>query len=208
MQGVTRRRWLLVKVVLVLAGAAVFAAALSALVYWWWTPYERVGTSRFGLLEFDLQGLVPVGYTIFAVALGVAAGTLVRKVLPAMAVTLAGFIGARAAVMMARPHFQPPQEVRYPLFADSHPGRFADMWQLSTGVYSPDGRYLDRGFIMCAPVTEPDRGCPGFQPGDYNLTKFHPASEYWTFQLIETGIFVAAAALLIMFTFSRLRRIT
>ncbi len=158
MQGVTRRRWLLVKVVLVLAGAAVFAAALSALVYWWWTPYERVGTSRFEQLEFDLQGLAPVGYTIFAVALGVAAGTLVPKVLPAMAVTVAGFIGARAAVMMARPHFQPAQEVRYPLFADSHPGRFADMWQLSTDVYSSDGQYLDRGFIMCAPV---DRARPG-----------------------------------------------
>jgi hypothetical protein len=51
-----------------------------------------------------------------------------------------------------------------------------------------------------------DRGCAGFQPGDYNLTRFHPASEYWTFQLIETGIFVVAAALLIVFAFRRLRR--
>jgi hypothetical protein len=210
MQGVTRRRWLLVKVGLVLAGAAVFAAALAALVYWWWTPYQRVGTSRFEELEFDLQGLVPVGYTIFAVALGVAAGSLVRKVLPAMAVTVAGFIGARAAVMVARPHFQPAEEARFPLFADSHPGRFVDMWQLSTGVYSPDGQYLGTGFIMCPPGAEPgaelDRGCAGYQPGDYNLTRFHPASDFWTFQLIETGIFVTIAALLLVLTFRRLRR--
>ena len=210
MQGVTRRRWLLVKIGLVLGGAAVFAAAVSALVYWWWTPYERVGTSRFEELEFDIQGLVPVGYTIFAVALGVAAGALVPRVLPAMAVTVAGFIGARAAVMVARPHFQPAEEARFPLFAENHPGRFIGIWQLSTGVYTSDGQYLDRGFIMCAPAAEAelDRGCAGYQPGDYNLTKFHPASDYWTFQLIETGIFLAAAALLIAFAFHRLRRFT
>ena len=211
MQGVTRRRWLLIKIGLVLAGAAVFAAALSALVYWWWTPYERVGTSRFEELEFDLQGLVPVGYTIFAVALGVAAGTLVPKVLPAMAVTVAGFIGARVAVMVARPHFQPAEEARFPLFAESHPGRFVDMWQLSTRVYSSDGQDLGAGFIMCPPAAadaELDRGCAGYQPGDYNLTRFHPASDYWTFQLIETGIFLAAAALLIVVAFRRLRRVT
>jgi hypothetical protein len=210
MQGVTRRRWLLVKIGLVLAGAAVFAAALSALVYWWWTPYERVGTSRFGELDFDLQGLVPVGYTTFAVALGVAAGALVPKVLPAMAVTVAGFIGARAAVMVARPHFQPAEEARFPLFAQSHPGRFVDMWQLSTRVYSADGQDLGSGLITCPPAAEAelDRGCAGYQPGDYNLTRFHPASDYWTFQLIETGIFLAAAALLIVFTLRRLRRFT
>ena len=57
---------------------------------------------------------MPVGYTIFAVALGVAAGALVRKVLPAMTVTVAGFIGARVAVMVARPHFHPVHEARFP----------------------------------------------------------------------------------------------
>jgi hypothetical protein len=212
-QGVTRRRWLLVKVGLVVAAAAVFAAALSALVSWWWIPYERAGTSRFGWVNFDLQGLAPVGYTVFAVALGVAAGALVRKVLPAMAITVAGFVGARVAVMVARPHFQPAQEVRFPLFAESHPGRFADLWQLSTDVYSADGQNLGRGFIMCPPdaaaaAADGDRGCAGFQPGDYNLTRFHPASDYWTFQLIETGIFVALAALLVVFTYRRLRRFT
>ena len=143
-------------------------------------------------------------------ALGVAAGALVRKVLPAMAVTVAGFIGARAAVMVARPHFQPAEEARFPLFAESHPGRFVDMWQLSTRVYSADGQDLGSGFIMCPPAAEAelDRGCAGYQPGDYNLTRFHPASDYWTFQLIETGIFLAAAALLIVFALRRLRRFT
>jgi hypothetical protein len=208
MQGVTRRHWLLAKGGLVLAATTAFAAAVSALVYWWWTPYERVGTSRFAWSAFDLQGLVPVGYTLFAVALGIAAGALVRKVLPAMAITVAGFLAARVAVEVVRPYFRPAQEARFPLFAESHPGRFADQWLLSSDVYSADGQRLGNGFIVCGPpsATDGSRGCAGYQPGDYNLNRFHPGSEYWTFQLIETGIFVAAAALLLLFAFRRLRR--
>ena len=95
-QGVTRRRWFVVKAGLVLAATTAFMGAYSALLYWWYTPLSRAGASRFAYLEFDVQGIAPIGYAIFAVALGIAAGTLWRKVLPAMGVTLAGFlIGAR-----------------------------------------------------------------------------------------------------------------
>jgi hypothetical protein len=110
--------------------------------------------------------------------------------------------------------WRPPDwasEARFPLFAESHPGRFADQWFLSSGVYSADGVHLGDGFIICGPEPEdpPVRdGCAGFQPGDYNLTRFHPAGEFWTFQLIETGLFVAAAALLLVFAFRRLPRFT
>jgi hypothetical protein len=125
-----------------------------------------------------------------------------------MAITVAGFLAARIAVMFVRPYFRPPQEARYPLFAESFPGRFADLWQLSTKVYSADGQLLGDGFIMCGPQPGPeDRLCAGYQPGDHNLTRYHPASEFWTFQLIETGIFVAAAALLLVLAYRRLRRI-
>ncbi|HEY6417282.1 MAG TPA: ABC transporter permease subunit, partial [Acidimicrobiales bacterium] len=183
MQGVTRRHWLLAKVGLVLAATTAFAAALSALVYWWWTPYVRAGSSRFEPLEFDLQGLVPVGYTLFAVALGIAAGALVRKVLPAMAITVAGFLAARVAVEVVRPYFRPAREARFPLFAESHPGQFFDQWLLSSHVYTADGQRLGNGFIVCGPPSAADesRACAGYQPGDYNLNRFHPGSEYWTF---------------------------
>ena len=63
-------------------------------------------------------------------------------------------------------------------------------------------------YIVCGPPSAADlgRGCAGYRPGDYNLNRFHPGSEYWTFQLIETGIFVAASALLLLLAFRCLRR--
>jgi hypothetical protein len=47
---------------------------------------------------------VLVGDALFALALGVLAGTLAGKVLPAMAITLGGFLATRvAAPLMPRP---------------------------------------------------------------------------------------------------------
>ena len=210
-QGVTRRRWFVVKAGLVLAAATAFMGAYSALVYWWYTPFSRAGSSRFAYLEFDMQGFAPIGYAIFAVALGIAAGTVWRKVLPAMGVTLAGFITARVAVAFLRPSFLPVQERRIPVFADSFPGRLRDdEFLLSTGVYNSDGVFFSDRFEWCGPPgqTDPIGVCAGYDVGTFNLQTFHPASEFWTFQLIETGIFVAAGALLLLLALRQLRRIT
>ena len=44
---------------------------------------------------FDQRGIVPIGYAAFAFALGVLAGVLIRRVVPAMATTLVGFVAIR-----------------------------------------------------------------------------------------------------------------
>jgi hypothetical protein len=50
-----------------------------------------LGMGPFGLPAFDAHGIVPVAYAAFGFALGVAAGLLFRRTLPAMAVTLVVF---------------------------------------------------------------------------------------------------------------------
>ena len=65
--------------------------------------------NRFTPAAFAASGIVPVGYAAFAFALGVTAGVLVRRTVPAMAVTLAAF----AAIQLAwptwiRPHLIAP----------------------------------------------------------------------------------------------------
>jgi hypothetical protein len=94
-QGVSRLRWALVKFGLVGAGVVVAAACYALLVTWWRAPLDQAagGTAtgnRFGFGLFDVEGLVPVGYALFAVALGVFAGALTRRTQAAMAVTLVG----------------------------------------------------------------------------------------------------------------------
>ena len=80
-QGVTRRRWLRTNLVWAFLAAALWGAALAALVSWWRCPENALDT-RFD--AFDIQGIVPVAYALFAVALGIAVGAVLRRVLPAL----------------------------------------------------------------------------------------------------------------------------
>jgi hypothetical protein len=106
-QSVTRTSWLAAK--LGVGGLASMAVAglLSLMVTWWASPLDRVRTSPFG--TFDQRDIVPVGYAAFAFALGVTAGLLIRRPLPAMASTLVAFAGARlGATYWIRPHLIGP----------------------------------------------------------------------------------------------------
>jgi hypothetical protein len=71
-QGVSRRRWALAKFGLVGGGVVLAAACYALLVTWWRAPLDQATGDRFLSLggSFDLEGLVPVGYAVFAVALG------------------------------------------------------------------------------------------------------------------------------------------
>jgi hypothetical protein len=106
-QSVTRTRWLTVR--LGVAGLASMATAglLSLLVTWWASPLDRSGLSRFA--TFGQRGIVPAGYAAFAFALGVTAGAVIRRTLPAMAITLVAFTAARMAVTYwVRPNLLSP----------------------------------------------------------------------------------------------------
>jgi hypothetical protein len=106
-QGVTRTRWLAVKLAFLGVASMATAGLTSLAVTWWASPLDRAGMSRFG--SFDQRDIVPVGYAAFAFALGVALGVLMRRTLPAMLSTLVIFIGVRLAVTYwVRPHLIAP----------------------------------------------------------------------------------------------------
>ncbi len=78
-QSVTRVRWLAVKTGWLVIAAIVWGGAVAALVTWWSGPQNAVSLDRFNPNVFDGQDIVPVAYSLFAVALGIAAGTIVRR---------------------------------------------------------------------------------------------------------------------------------
>jgi hypothetical protein len=115
-QGVTRRRWLLVRVALVGVAALAVAGLASWLISWWFAPLDAVNMNRFDPSVFTERGIVALGYAGFAFAFGVAAGRLARRTLPAMAATLVGFVAARIAfTVWVRPHLLASSHVLYPL---------------------------------------------------------------------------------------------
>ena len=145
MQSVTRRHWLTVKIGWMLLAAAVWGGVISALVTWWSGPDNAEQLDAFNPGRFDIMGLMPVAYSLFAVALGIAAGAVTRRVLPAMAVTLAGFIAVRAVVALwLRPHYMSAVTVFYKATSSFTPT--GSYWQLASGIIGPDGQPVNSNF--------------------------------------------------------------
>ncbi|WP_433066720.1 ABC transporter permease subunit [Dactylosporangium sp. CS-033363] len=226
-QSVGRSRWLTVKLLVVATATAVVTGTLAALLRWSVARYDLVEADRFAPMVFGARGIVPVACAVFAFALGTAAGALLRRPVPAMAVTLAGFAALQFLVPLAlRPHFAPP--VTGTIALDSAAVRNADSIRttgddrlLITGVSLPNAWVLDatevvdaRGeppspAVLDACIT-PDRfrtTLTCFAQRDLHVTAtYQPADRFWPFQLAESGLYLALAGLLVWSCYRQVRR--
>jgi hypothetical protein len=115
-QSVTRTRWLATKLGTVTLGAAAAVGVLTLAISWWAKPLDGALSSTRGSLPsritpvtFAMRGVVPVSYAVFAVVLGVTVGAVLRRSVPAMAVTLALYTLVQVAMpLWVRPHLMPP----------------------------------------------------------------------------------------------------
>ena len=133
-QSVTRGRWLLL-------AAAVWGGCVAALVTWWSGPRNALYGNALQPNDFDMQGIVPVAYALFGMALGIAAGALLRRTVPAIAVTLTGFIAVRVVVAeLLRPHYLSAVTTYYSVVSNwtQPPGA----WVLGSGVVNKSGQVL------------------------------------------------------------------
>jgi hypothetical protein len=213
MQSITRKRWLAATTGWMLLTAAVWGGAVSALVTWWSGPDNALQLDAFKPGRFDIMGIVPVGYAVFAMALGIAAGAVVRRTLPAMAITLAGFIIVRAAIALwVRPYYLGPVTTTYNLLKGYTPPGSA--WTIAQGVRGPAGNLIPPpngsavagvplGYLpsSCAAAgrgtARVAASCQQALAGYRGFVTYQPADRYWAFQGIETAIFAVLAAALI-----------
>ncbi len=196
-QGTTRRRWFGVNVAWVFTAAMVWAGALTVLVTWWRAP-ENAIDGRFE--AFDIQGVVPVAYAVFAVALGIAAGTALRRVVPAIATTIGAFVAVRFPIdVWARPHFLPAVTKLYPLGSQANGPKGA--WVLSTQLIGPSGTSVGYNIKsvalqICGGNLRAWSRCLAAHGYHESLT-FQPADRFWVFQGMEAAIFGALALVLL-----------
>jgi ABC-type transport system involved in multi-copper enzyme maturation permease subunit len=238
-QGVTRERWLATK--LAVLGLASMAAAglLSLILGWWASPLDRAGAlnstngfeSRFYPVVFGTRGIAPLGYAAFAFALGVLIGLLVRRTVPAMAVTLGLIAVVQIAFpLLVRPHLVSPVRATTVVTAASINGMSTNQngTMVSVIAETPNipGAWLYSNEVVNRAGSS-DLGklpsvCP--QPGGNNngsfqdcqqalaadhltqVTVYQPANRYWTFQALEFGIYLTAAILLAWGCFWAIRR--
>jgi hypothetical protein len=246
-QTITRTRWTLVKLGLVGLAAVATAGLLSLVVTWWASPIDHAASLAGGSVQvaagggtgvhstwdvlarlepavFGARGVAPLGYAAFAFALGVTAGVLLRRTLPAMAVTLVAFAVVQVLVPnVVRPHLIPPAHLTAPLNAHTATITFNQTvggagnaiqvsqsfakpgaWVLSNIVITPSGAKFAVAPRACQ-VAEVFSGGLGGRAGCRSalaalhlrqFVSYEPASRFWPLQWTEAGLYLVLAAVL------------
>src|SRR5262249_48331749 len=196
----SRLRWTATKVGALAAVTLLGAGLTTWLMSWWSRPFVTASDNRFSLGVFGLRGIVPVGYALFALALGVTAGAVIRRTVPAMAVTVAVYATVRAVVeIWLRPHFARPRTLSYPFFGQSPRSGLGD-WVLSTKTVDASGHVLaNRESLNLDSLAQK---CPGLLPAKHALpppdavqnciqrlglhvqATYQPGARYWQFPAI------------------------
>jgi hypothetical protein len=138
-QGITRRRWLLIKIALVGLTGIVIAGAFGLIATWQHALVEATALDRIIPGVFDVSGVVAAGYAAFAFSLGLTSGAVLRRTLPAMAATLVGYAVVRIAVVeLVRPHLATPLTYAGP---SNDPGGWVVSRTGDVLRYHPDSRF-------------------------------------------------------------------
>lgn len=246
-QSITRTRWLTAKLGLT-SLVAVAAGTIGLALAWWAAPVDDaiagglsdpglMGVPRLWPVLFGARGVVPIGMAVLALVVGVTAGLLLRRTVPAMAVTLAAVAAVQVAVpLLLQPHLLPAQSVTTTITAENlnglifkgRPDEGIDgVERLHVGLDDPgawitESVTVDRsgevvttlpGWVKaCAPdsgpISEASAACFARldEEGYHQRIEFHPASDFWALQWVETGVLLVVALGLAGFCFWRTRR--
>jgi hypothetical protein len=228
-QGFGRWRWTLGKLVPLAVAVTAATAAFGALLSWYYQPYlatpghQALGlsqTSAFNGGLFDLREVAFPAWTLAAFAIGALAGMLIRRVVPAIAATLAIYAGlAVAAGLFLREHYLTPLLTTNLTVPGS--AWILSQWWTKGGTtlsQSTIQQVMDPVMQRLMPAVPPDQvhlyKLPTFlnaaqyltQHGYTYWTRYQPGSRFWPFQWIEGGWLLALSALLIAATIWLVRR--
>jgi len=219
-QGIGRLRWALAKLVLLAISVTVASGLFSLVTTWYYQPYfaasNPVPQPPLAPTLFDLRGIAFPAWTLAAFAIGALAGMLIRRVVPAIAATLAVYTGlVFAAGGFLRAHYLTPVLTS----SLNVPGTawIASQWWTVTrsGQFAWAGRppMSVLGNITC-PNSGPPNGKPTMvsieqcvvQHGYTQWTSYQPTTRFWPFQWIEGGWLLVLSVLLIAVTVWLVRR--
>jgi hypothetical protein len=231
-QSVTRSRWTLAKLGLGGLASVAVAGLLSLMITWWASPINTALTygsgssplsSRMEPLVFAARGVAPLGYAAFAFTLGVMLGVLLRRTIPAMALTLVLFAAVQFLMpTLVRPHLLPAEHVTAPY----NPGRSGELmigngghmtlveaatipgaWVISNVTIDPAGNVFT-GPATSACLGAANNPCINWLASKHlrQLVRYQPASRFWPLQLIETAIYLVLAGGLALLCAWQVRR--
>jgi len=229
-QGFGRWRWTLGKLVPLAVVVAAAAGAFSVLLSWYYQPYIAAGNQALSLNEwsplagglFPLRGVAFAAWTLAVFAIGALAGMLIRRIIPAIAATLAVYTGLTfAAGLYLRQHYLTPLVARNLLNPPSSAWIISQWWTKGgkfsfAGDPNADGMPRMNFLQQVCPHISLGPGSGKLSPtavlqcfsqhGYAMLTSYQPASRFWPLQWIEGGWLLALSVLLIAATVWLVRR--
>lgn len=214
-QGVSRTRWAIAMLVPGAAVVAILTGAFGVLITWHDQPLWQADISeRLGASEFPATGVAIIGWGLAAYAVGVLAGYLWRRVIPALATAVATTFGLAYAASRLRLHYLPAHVTDS---LDYVPGSqtIGQWWEragahvstadLNAALQSAGLGQIQTGGSKTG-VSAQAAG-QGADPVSYLLhhgftqwTSFQPAGRYWSFQWIEFGWLATIATILLAAT--------
>lgn len=233
-QSVTRRRWLLLKLLVVGLAGVVVAGTAGLLLTWAAAPVDDVAGNRFSTVVFGARFLPPIAYAAFAFVLGALTGLLVRRTVPAMALTLVAFVAVQFLVPnLVRPHLMPPEHLSVPMTVSAI--NEARSLGSITGAPVVNGITIAQGWVTHVSELMTARGEPldektfdecytnaprtGATQGPYGDIavclaaldlhvdiSYQPWDRYWAFQFLESAFYLLLTGLLTGVALWRIRR--
>jgi hypothetical protein len=184
-QSVTRLRWLAVKVALVGAALVLIGLAFGLVASAWFADNAPLGMTRLGE-TFGATGIVPAGWFLLVFAIGAASGAVLRRMLPAMAVTIGIFAVLVVGSWLVRNTYAAPEVTR------TGPPSTATVVDLGWENAAGDFVSMDDVGEVCA--GQEGVGCMRERGYDQQVTYYQPDSRYWRFQWTELGLLLAGTA--------------
>jgi len=235
-QEVGRTRWLLVKLALLALAVLAASAVLGLLATWWLHPFDVIGvSSRWQAGEFDVAPLTFAGWGLLAFAIGVLAGVLIKRTVPAMAATavavtaLLGLFWFKLVylVLSVAPGTGTTNPVYLPNGMAGPGPNTINTWAAGP-VAQNSGRWLVRGWYTqsggapmtarnFAQVTNALLGNDTRKPlpdplrwlaehHDAFLVAFQPGTRFWAFQLVVGAVLALLALALAATAVGLIRR--
>ena len=215
-QGFGRARFAIAKLVLLAVAVTAVAWAFSQVFSWFFRPFlAQEDLSVLSATVFDTHGIAFAAWTLTAFAIGVFLGTLFRRIVPAIAVTLGGYLGLSLATWWLRAHYPVALVTSNPSISGNGPINVTDPWVVSTWFTGPGGKPANPAVVNQVLALFPTHGAPlvketmaqAFaQRGITQWWRYIPVSRFWPMQFIEAGWLLVLSALLIAGTVWLVRR--
>jgi hypothetical protein len=236
-QGFGRWRWTLAKLAPLAIVVTACAGAFTVLLSWYYQPYLGTGNGALFLAEasplgdglFEVRGITFAAWALAAFAIGALAGLLIRRVVPAIAATLAACIGlAFAAGLYLRPRYLTPLVTSNIAVNFRPPGSawILHQWWTRRGTTVNQAmmhQIVERMFYRTLPAVHQAAGKGSdvkaekgqtdldimrylYRHGYTMRTTYQPGSRFWPFQWIEAGWLIALSVVLIAATVWVVRR--